>query len=89
MSVPEVKHKSIEEILKHIITEPEKMCGLTITDSMGVDVTSGLIHYMKQGFIEYLKQFRLDWANKDENDFSLSELCKDEAISDFLRDLEK
>lgn len=54
----QIKHKSIEEILRQIILETENMCGLTITDSLGVDVTSGLIQYMKQGFRQWLTQFQ-------------------------------
>ena len=46
----------IDKILHAKIEEMVKFCGLTITDSLGVDVTDGLIHYMKLGAKEWLQQ---------------------------------
>ena len=79
------EQNTMDKILHAKIEEMIRFCGLTITDSLRVDVTDGLIHYMKLGTKEFLQQKPHELSVYD----SQYLLGKKTAIIELLEDLDK
>lgn len=50
--------KILKQQLQEEINELIQCCGLSVTDSLGTDVTEGLLHWMEKGIKKWLEQKR-------------------------------